>query len=1569
MSCKSKENTLKFLRKKGIIGNLNRINDLTKFEQLNNQYTEYAKTEYGIDNGQKLFNTKEIKSKALRGHSYHRDNIVTYFRAIPNNEMFDSIDKVIEKRNNANEDLYEPDYFDDYLYETSEETIKPGYEKYIIYKKNLLKRLENRIAKIEAEKKKFSSDTEALKELSKLENEIKNRIEGSQELGLEGLKGEIALLENNPPIEKFNFYAEKDFDRLEKLSQSENPEDLQEARSIINFYEALGTFDVKKTHPIFKIDDIFDDKGNLSLSDDVANNFVDLREKAKSYENIIQQKEKKSIIDNVNNNSKIKNVFKEKEFTYDELFFKNKGLKDTPWIDMFLMDITNGIFSQNGIIPQVMMNNIQNAYESNLVYAKSVENRVSDIQSEVEKELSNLGYSINVPGIKGVSYDLFRAVDENGQYRDNIIQRYTSNFSDNKRKMQLEFDEKLNKARSIEDPVKKQNAYKEAYIHRNNWYKKNTVVIDVRKVPEIINDSSLASFQEHFNANEAESYSQELKQLLGEQGYKEEVDKQIKLLRNYQTMLDVFTDNIITETQAEDYKSLSEEAKSKIEMWIKRNNPFIMTDSYYSGKPITKGKLKLDSNMTYNYAVPRKNKISIEHSENGPVFKDTEKATGYYDKRFETIESNDTLKEFHKLLIEVQQKMYDTMPVEVREKFSAYSLPALEKNLIEILFDKNTPLIQRLSKAAKEIYDRIRALFGINPQDNLSYANVDPISGQPEYRVNSGFLKSNSQEINTRYTIELQRLKKALGLSATQKISRFDTYNIENSSDAIAILAENLGVEPSLSAIKTRLKNENLKSAEIGKILKNAITHQVVSEKSFDLPKILKLYSYMTMEYAARQEVLPLLEMMKRHYEQIKKPAITNTGDTITNVNTGETRLDGERSSAITQMNSWFERVVLGNYGSKNELGDTRIKRIAKLGLTGNEKIDALTSKIQTTVDGRIYNTDEKIMKGKIPEILKELEDEMKIATENKNSEAMSAIGKMIKRVENIETKLGKHFSATAAFDAMFNFIRFKGLGWNLSSYITNFAEGQIANMTIAATGDYFTPENIYRANDIVKGSFAKNLSFGKYATEGARKTRALMDRYAILQDASNELQKASAKSAFSSFKNLSPYEGTRRTEYLNQAPLMIATLLDQQITGKDGEVSNLWDAMDADGSLKENFKTQENIVNWEEANGQQYNDFKSHIRKMIVNGHGDYDELRGMMASEYVSGKALLMFKRWMSRQFYQRFAMIPQTDIEVGMKNYKGRYLSHTQASGFMHGAIVGFGGLGLLGAGPLGLLIGGAAGATLGKFYGANTGLNFLQEMAFVGKELFLNMARIPVNNLVGKDVIKHDDYKKLAEAGVSDRDMKNMRANLIDMSITLAWVGMLLFTKAALWDDEDEKDAPRRKAHNLLANRFMQLSSQSSMYLNPVETWDNTVGGLPILRFFTDVGKVATEASEFLEGKDTIPTGPNAGESALYNQLERTLFPGIIKSGAGFGIHTTKQFQKSPFDSWFENDETTAKKRLKAVKAKTKKQYLLDDMNPEDTKKVKKQIDKFYKKGKDEKYTDVLERIELNEFQIK
>ena len=1425
------------------------------------------------------------------------------------------------------------------------EGVETSYDAYINYKKNLVFQLENRLNQIKKAKKDNSDNLEYIKKLIELENKIVQRLEGSEDLGLLGLKAEIITLEDAPPISRLDYYIEQDIERLSQLAKSTNEQDLNEARSIIDFYEGVGKFDVTKEHPLFENSQIFDANGNFILPSDIRQKLEFYSQQANSYNNLIKKQEEVRLTELVNSNSKIKNITQEK-LEYDDIFSKESGLKDVAWIDLFVMDITNGIFSDNGLVPQVAINTLQNTVQSKLVQAKSVENKINNIQIDLQKEITNLDGgkyrldALGILGVQGVSFELFRAKNKQGLLRDNITQRFTPEFFQERSKMLDSFNNAIGQAIIQTDPAAKAKLFSEAYQKRNNWYRNNTIVLDPSSLPEVISSEDFKEFESFFKADKSQNYKSKLIETLGEQGYSEEVEKQLKLLRDYKVSLEVFKDGLVAEYKVEDSTKLPLEGKTRVENWITRNNPFLGSEL----KPLQKGKAIMHSTMGYNYAVPRKNKIKAVATESGPTLQETNEDTGYYDERFKQIEANPTLKEFHNILLEVTQMMYDVLPSDVRQKFSPTSIPALKKNLAEILFDDTIPLLQKISKIYKEIIDNIKAKFGINVQEAFSTAKVDPITGKPNYRVNDSFFKSNRDEINKKYDIEVLKLKQTLGFPIHVNLKGTLFRDTELTENAKQILVENLNMDFS-TIVSTYGRN-----LDVAKLLRDGITHQVVQENSFDLPKILKMYSFLSMEYAARQEVLPILNIVKNHYEQIKKPATTNIGESIINSD-GKTRFDGERKNANRQFESWFERVVLGNYGSKNELGDDRIKRIIKLGITPKDKQNSFQSKLQTTITGKILRTDEKILKAKIPEIVKEL----KAAITTLEGEEKKEAQKVLNRVLNIEKNLGKDFSVAASFDALFNFIRLLGLGWNVSSYITNFLEGQIANFTVAATGDYFTSENLYRANDIVKGSFLKNITFDKVATPGAKKARVLMDRYRILQDASNELQKASTKTTFSKFKKLSPYEGTRRTEYLNQTPLMIAILLDQKIVSKNGEESNVWDAMDSEGKLLEDFKTEENVQNWENANGETYNDFSSLITKTIVNAHGDYDQLRGNVASEFILGKALLMFKRWMARQFYQRFGK-EQIDLEAGVTDFKGRYRSHTAATGAIHGGVIGFAGLSLFGAGPLGLLIGGTGGLLLAKLYGANTTLPLLKELTIVSKEIMMNLARIPTNTITGKATLKDINLDTLE--GLKMRDVKNLQSNLIDISITLGWTALLLFSKALLWDDEDDEDSVRRQTHNLLANRFMQLAGQSAQYINPVDTWNNTLGSVATVRFLDNVGKTAVKAQNLLEGRDILQSGPNAGESAFYNQFKRTFFPGILKDNVGFSTQLQRQFKPSPFDTWFFGDEKKAEKEVRRIRAKEKRN--LEDQGLKD-KALRDALNKKYPvKKKGESYEDVLKR---------
>ena len=159
---------------------------------------------------------------------------------------------------------------------------------------------------------------------------------------------------------------------------------------------------------------------------------------------------------------------------------------------------------------------------------------------------------------------------------------------------------------------------------------------------------------------------------------------------------------------------------------------------------------------------------------------------------------------------------------------------------------------------------------------------------------------------------------------------------------------------------------------------------------------------------------------------------------------------------------------------------------------------------------------------------------------------------------------------------------------------------------------------------------------------------------------------------------------------------------------------------------------------------------------------------------------------------------------------------------------GGVAGFGGLALISAGPLGLVMGAGAGFFGGGFLGRDHqfkgDLGVLQEAALASKAFARMFLGKPINYISGKEVIKdQSEYEtKLKEIGVSERDIKNMKANLIDIGMILGTTALLLMTKALFWDDDDEEDDTRRLAHNLLANRFMQLAGQASLFINVQET---------------------------------------------------------------------------------------------------------------------------------------------------
>jgi hypothetical protein len=1378
-----------------------------------------------------------------------------------------------------------------------------NYKAIVQFKKNLIKDYKNRIANIKGAINRATNKND-IKRLTKLQEELQSV--------METMEAEVKRIENSSEVsmDALKYQAARDLERVQRLlSPSENFidnfENAEEARKIINFYKALR-FSAKNNdvansqqdlrHPFFNIKEIYDNEGNIALPAELVNIFDNLAATFEKEEGKYTTAQRNLIEKIVNANPRIMELYN-KQLTYNEITSPLTDLDGVAWVDMMIMDITKGIFSKNGLIPQIAMTIIQDNMAEQIGEHKRFEEKTNKLLPKVEKALKTLGQTI---GAGNVSFDMFfqKAL---GRNTGKLVNRYSQNYFDEMSAVMNEYKEDRIKARATEDKETRDRLFEKATNKKDAWFKENTMMFDVRKLPEVV--ALFPEFELMFE-DDGGKHKAELIEEIGETGYYEQLEKQIQEIKKFVAWKNSATEIHLEQQNVSSVSELSTEELENLQRTIASHNPFVNAQYFYEGKDYKVGNKKVFHQMNYTITIPRKNKLS-----NG-------ESTGFYDKNYEIIEKNKDLKEYYDLIKGRMETIVEQFPEEVRQELFVNSLPLVRKSVAEILADPNVSFLQRISNVFKEIYEQIVGGFGINVQDNITYDNdIDPITGNVESRVNTQFLNNNKQRIRDIYNIEAKKMGNILGKAGFSKtINKFTTYPVNQlPSEAIRLLAEKLKVAPNVRAIENKVGV----NVRLGDVLYKATLSDVVEQHSLNLPKVIKYYSLMAAEYNARQQSLPLINTLKTHYTQIKRLRTNNIGKPMVSIDDEDNVVtDGTRYRANTQFESWFNRVVLGNYGVKG----------FGVVASSNEKKKELADRMKATMAGRILTRAEK----KQRDDLNKLIDEETDAVEKQ---------KLITQRE----KLGKQVSASAAIDNLLNYVRFLGLGYNLSSSVTNFMEGQMANMMLAATGDYFDSKHYYRAMHVTGQSFVKNTSFGLIKRPGAVKARFFIDKFDILQDSSNELQKASIKSPLNRLQKASPYELNARVEYLNQAPIMVAVMLDTEITGVNGQKGNVWDALNPDGTLKKEFATEENIQTWEVGTGQQFRDFKRKVNNAIVMAHGNYDQLRGMMAKEGVIPKALMMFKSWVGSVFYQRFA-IEQDDIETGVRGFKGRYRSFTKSSGAMFGALAGF-----AVAGPAGIFLGGGFGAAMGLYSGNNSdveikgNLGMLNEMAFLLNALVRKSIGFPINMLAGKEVIAEADFSKLTtnlqNNTFTERDAKNAKALITEMSIMLSYLALMMATKAMLWDDDDEDDDPKRIQHNIIMNRLNQLMNSATSYVMPQETWKNLVSTTPLFTFTTNVWKTTSDISEWLEGNDIGTDGQNAGASKLAKSASKIILPSVARdSYLGFGTQAERQFTKTNFDDWFWDDEKLEKRVLQGKRARLQNQLENEGLDPEDAKKV-------------------------------
>lgn len=1422
----------------------------------------------------------------------------------------------------------------------SEDEIPMGHMPRLIQQREVrLKNVNERILETERLIKINKDNPTHFKALTLDSNNLKKKKEE-----LENDISAIKKIDTKAPA-LFEEYVRHDLDRLSDLVNSDDVRDNKEASDIIEMIQKIGDFSSANTlklngHPIYEHDEMFDKDDNFQLHDSIIEPLRNWADEAGKFKIQLEAKQLNNVVKRFNELSQVKEFYDNKKFTSQELL---AARKDAHWIDMMLYDVKSGLFGNNGSFAQSLV------IESNNVYRKYIADisnyateEINRVLPHVTKKLNEMGYGFHSLGIgkvslfHGVRWTLFRQQYKNGDKTRDLASKYSIEYKDAKNKMIAEFWKSFKGANSFSDATK-------VFIKRNAWIRQNTLFVNPALLEDLKNNSKFSNISHLFsNDNDTiNKHTQDIKNLVGDIHFHKIIEEQKHKLQEYQAQLELKTDELLDNESKNDINDLSEKSKTELLIWKAQNSPFEAANYMNNGdSPIEIGNKKVHP-------------VALNYNDIIPLKEINRKESDFYDKNYQKIEDEPILKEFYDVAHETLNRIFDVLDYSDQQKLNAETLPLREKQIIELLTNEGNSFYKNVIPAFVKLEDNLRSILGIKKQNPITSDMLDGLSEHPPDSINKSFISDNIDKINTiaktRYSLFTSKYNIGrVVLSPKMTVEQMKNAKLNKVTKKTALILNNLNrdrildlIRPYLRANDPYLFAANDTVIPIGKIIYNATQNEIVEENSFDLPKMLKVYAHLVANYAAQKEMLPYMQIAKKYYESIKKLQTTNTQE-VKSHTSGKDYTKGLRVNANKQMDNWYQRVILNNMGLRNQYGVT---------------------------DKKIYTVEERKQ-------IKELDEAISLEKNKKIKEDLIAQ----------KEALGSFLAGSGIVDAILAQTRFLSLAYNLSSGLNNFMGGQTDNEMNShlylSNPDYITtvtPLEMIYAN-------LASMTGKSHMPEKIAKSMCLMEKYDLLKNASNVLQKPTMRGAFASMNRFSPYYELKKGEDYNQTPINMAILKDTEILDKNGNKSNIFDATRAEYNktydtwelkLKNEFDTKHNRENWLESNGEDYKKYKERAEAIITDIHGDYNPRGGMMAKSYQIGQATTMFKGWMPRQYLVRFAAA-QDRIDLGKeygKDWGGRYKSHTPLSFAIHGSM-----LGMFTGGPMGALAGFGIGLGLGLGVQHNTksvhSLGILSELLNINKILARKLLGFAVNPLprafTGKTIIKTDYdklYDKMKSPTFTRQDFRRYQSCMSDMAVTLVMIGGIMITKAALWDDRKKKkdmtdeDKRKRAMHNFFANKFISLSNEITSYLDIVEGGKNI--GMPIMRTFNNIQTLIKDFDNFTQGWNIAGgSSNNAGQSILWNQTKKTLIPGLLAHPFTFGFQNAEQqqFQTTPFDKWFWSDEKKAKTHLKLEKAEEKDELDEQVENGELDEKQEKKILKhdFPVKKKHQTYKDLFKK---------
>ena len=610
-------------------------------------------------------------------------------------------------------------------------------------------------------------------------------------------------------------------------------------------------------------------------------------------------------------------------------------------------------------------------------------------------------------------------------------------------------------------------------------------------------------------------------------------------------------------------------------------------------------------------------------------------------------------------------------------------------------------------------------------------------------------------------------------------------------------------VNEELARLKSEFIAENGEeklTREVIADLKKTATDNVYTKSSTNLVGLMSMFALNVQTIKAKRSIEPQVQLIKNFIVK------------------GETKAGAlNQSASVKAMDYFLDKEFFGIDPGEN---------VGK----GGVKVKSREEKEQAkAIQERQLDVDEKIAELEAREAAGEILSQPEL-------DELNNLRQEVKDLDKQLDKMGRFFRLSKIGDAMLGLTQLIGIGFSPVSATGNVGIGYFANQIAAADGRDFSAGSMGRAYGyILGGNTVRFFTFGKLdrivSNQHRDKIRNLIDANQMVTSIFDEIHHNTSKLNGKQKGFMRASHLMERSEFVNQAAVMVGMMLDTEVTLADGTTMNLYEAYDSEGKLREDIKTYQtksakSAKPWDESEFFQY------VKHIVEETHGDYNH--SVMLKKTFLGRSLSTFRTWMYRTYAARYS--PEHYDSIAGYSRKGRYRS---AAPLLH-LVPGISSIPILSKFLPPIVVAGS-GLDVGRLIPKSAREKLGLKESKQEQDLVSSLGKV-FKNSVGiygdffKAILTPHKYKtafreRLEEKGLSDVDTANISAVFSEyfMRSMLALTMLLLYS---LYDEDD--DEGKKKAIILAMNLGRRFERDLAFYTDPSEQGRTLDQPLPVMR---------------------------------------------------------------------------------------------------------------------------------------